>query len=178
MHSAYLSLGSNLESQWGKPKDNLRIALEKLKNFSQVEAQSSIYTTEPQNFRDQPWFMNQVISVQCEIEAIDLLHRLQQIEKELGRIREKRFGPRVIDLDILLFDNEEKNDAELILPHPRLKDRAFVLIPLCEIAPDIIVHNGHTARAMLEKIQYRLDGQCIYQSITPRHGEGLEKSSD
>ena len=104
-----------------------------------VVSVSPIYRTEPQDKKDQSWFANQVIAVQCDksVSALVLLNELLVIENILGRVREERFGPRVIDLDVLLFSSEVISTEKLTVPHPRMKDRAFVLVPLRDIASKV-----------------------------------------
>ena len=129
---------------------------------------SSLYRTEPQGRRDQPWFLNQVLRLDCD-EAVAAEHLLDAIlakELEMGRVRDAadRFGPRVIDMDLLLFGNEEREgDPHLILPHPRMTERAFVLVPLLEIAPALVLPDGRNLAEILEKLDYRLEGSAIFQ---------------
>ncbi len=136
MSLAYLSMGSNV----GDRLEYLRAALDRLSELDNVrlEAVSPVYETEPVGFRDQPDFLNLAVRIDTSLSPEDLLSGLQRIEKDLGRIRTRRFGPRTIDIDILLFENQEREDERLILPHPRMNQRAFVLIPLRDIMPDII----------------------------------------
>lgn len=128
---------------------------------------SSMFYTEPQDEPDQPWFFNQVVSLATGLTPLELLHRLQHIEKDLGRLRAgagiDRFGPRPIDLDILLYGELRLREPELILPHPRLTRRAFALIPLLEIAPGLTLPDGSRAEDMLSRLEYRLEGDKIMQ---------------
>ncbi len=128
---AFLSLGSNL----GERESSLaaaRAALAALPGTA-VVATSRIYETEPQERQDQPAFLNQVVAIATALDPLDLLHECQRIEHEHGRRREVRFGPRTLDIDILLFQDVESDDPELTLPHPRMVRRAFVLVPLGEV---------------------------------------------
>jgi len=128
---AYLCLGSNL----GDKKRNLNQALKEIKNLKMVKVlkTSSIYETEPVGFKDQSWFLNAVIKIKTKLPPLSLLYLLQGIERKLGRVRGKRWGPRKVDLDILLYDKMVINDDKLTLPHPQMHKRRFVLIPLIEL---------------------------------------------
>jgi 2-amino-4-hydroxy-6-hydroxymethyldihydropteridine diphosphokinase len=128
----YLSLGSNL----GDREANLRQAMERLGTVGEVVAVSSFYETEPVDVARQPWFVNCAVGVQTEKMPRQLLAALQGIEQEMGRRRLQPKGPRVIDLDILLFGNSIVDTAGLTIPHPTLHQRRFVLEPLAEIAPE------------------------------------------
>jgi 2-amino-4-hydroxy-6-hydroxymethyldihydropteridine diphosphokinase len=127
----FLSLGSNL----GDREATLAAACEALAALpgTTVVAASSLYETAPQERADQPEFLNQVVCLDTALEPSDLLAECQRIEKEHGRVRELRFGPRTLDVDILLVQDVESRDPQLELPHPRMLRRAFVLVPLAEI---------------------------------------------
>lgn len=129
-----------------------------------VEAVSDIFRTEPQGRRDQDWFANMVarIAVSPERGPEDLLDRLLDIETRLGRVRAEVWGPRVIDLDVLLLGDQEYHSARLTLPHPRMRERAFVLVPLRQLAPDLVIH-GLRAEDWLSRLDYTLDGNLIWQ---------------
>ncbi len=132
-HAIYLSLGSNL----GDRLTNLHNAISCLPPKVQPIIQSSVYQTEPWGYSDQPAFLNQVIKADTSLEPTNLLKFLKQIEVILGRKETFRFGPRLIDLDILFYDDLVLETPRLTIPHPRISERAFVLIPLAEIAPDL-----------------------------------------
>ncbi len=134
MSVAYLGLGTNL----GDRKDNLRRAIEAIALKMSVCEQSSLYETAAWGYTDQPDFLNQVIQVETDLSPLRLLNFLKKTEVELGRIANFRYGPRQIDLDILFYDNLVKNTTRLQIPHPRLAERAFVLVPLNEIAPAML----------------------------------------
>lgn len=136
MAIAYIGLGSNLNHKMG----NLNKAVELIeKNFKiKVLKSSSVYQTEPVGVKDQPFFLNMVLKVETEISPFELLDFLQDIEKKMGRKREMKWGPRNIDLDLLLYEDQVINTSELTLPHPQMHLRKFVLIPLAEIAKDKI----------------------------------------
>jgi 2-amino-4-hydroxy-6-hydroxymethyldihydropteridine diphosphokinase len=146
---AYISLGSNV----GDRAASLRAALERLRRMGPVPAISGFYETEPVELRDQPWFLNCVAALETTLLAQDLLRQLLAIEQEMGRMRLRDKGPRVIDLDILLYGEEVVEERGLKIPHPAMQDRRFVLEPLVEIAPDV-VHPGlkKTAREMLKEL--------------------------
>ena len=134
-HIVYLSLGTNL----GNRLENLKQVLESLKEFCQVVASSSVYETDPWGFKDQPIFYNQVVRIETILEPLPLLQEIKKIELEMGRIPTFQYGPRLIDIDILLYDRLMMNSPELKIPHPQMKSRAFVLTPLVEIAPDLVI---------------------------------------
>lgn len=131
----FCSLGSNL----GDREKNLRHALDTLKRneISQLH-QARIYETEPVGLKDQPFFLNTAIQFNTSILPHALLHQLLEIEKSLGRIRREKWGPRVIDIDIIFYGQEQINDKELVIPHPRYTERKFVLAPLAELFPTFI----------------------------------------
>lgn len=164
--AAYVGLGSNT----GDSRRILRAALDGLGDIPGVSvgAQSSLYRTEPQGMAEQPFFLNLAARLDCDpgVAAGDLLERMLAIELRLGRERDKqkRFGPRCIDLDLLLFGNTRMNTERLVLPHPRMLERAFVLVPLKEIAPFLCLPQGLTVAEALEGIEFTLDGDMIFQS--------------
>lgn len=141
-------------------------------NGIKLLATSGVFRTEPQGDLDQPWFFNQVAKIGCTLRPHELLRELWKIEANLGRVRtERRFGPRSMDMDILLYGDLIINDAELTIPHPRMRERAFVLIPLAEIAPEIVIavncrHVGTTdvkLTELLEELDFTLNGDKIFQ---------------
>ena len=132
---AYLCLGSNL----GKRKENLRQALTSLSLKVNLEDISSVYETEPVGCKEQPLFLNLVCRISTNLPPEALLCLAKDIETRMGRVSSEQINsPRPIDIDILFYDNEIIETQDLTIPHPRLKDRAFVLIPLAEIAPDLV----------------------------------------
>jgi 2-amino-4-hydroxy-6-hydroxymethyldihydropteridine diphosphokinase len=142
----HLGLGSNL----GDRGANLRRALNALAGVADVEAVSRVYASEPVGYTDQPEFWNVVARVRTQLEPDVLFDRLKQIESELGRTPSFRNAPRVIDLDILTYDELVLNTSKLEIPHPRLRERSFVLYPLAEIAPDFrhpVTHEAISALA-------------------------------
>ena len=141
MSLAYIGLGSNLSD----PQAQIVAALTKLRSLTNcsVEAVSSLYFSRPMGPQDQPDYMNAVIALCTELTPIELLNQLQSIENKAGRVRkDNRWGARVLDLDILLFDNLVMNTERLIVPHYGLKLREFVLLPLAEIAPNLNLQIG------------------------------------
>jgi 2-amino-4-hydroxy-6-hydroxymethyldihydropteridine diphosphokinase len=129
----YLLLGSNL----GDTKANLARAATLLRGISEVRATSALYSTQAWGKRDQPDFLNQVIEIAYADSPENLLALLQDIEAEMGRVRQEKWGPRLIDIDILLFGNTIVASPSLIVPHPELPNRKFALLPLCELAGQI-----------------------------------------
>jgi 2-amino-4-hydroxy-6-hydroxymethyldihydropteridine diphosphokinase len=148
MPEAYIGLGSNL----GDPAAYLGAALERLDEGPlSLLLVSDIRETEPVGYTEQPHFLNAVALVYTELRARELLDRLLEIERELGRDRTlgPRFGPRTIDLDLLLYGDEVVDEPDLTVPHPRLADRVFVLEPLAEIAPRLRLPDGRRVKDLL-----------------------------
>jgi 2-amino-4-hydroxy-6-hydroxymethyldihydropteridine diphosphokinase len=139
LHKAAIALGSNLSSSFGDPSANLREALRRIADLgaTSVLAVSSFHITDPVGYLDQPQFVNAAALLETTLPAADLLHRLLAIEHAMGRDRANvpSKGPRVIDLDLLLYSDSVINTPDLVLPHPTMHQRAFVLAPLAEIAP-------------------------------------------
>ena len=129
----YLSLGSNL----GERAANLKKAITALAELGRVVSTSSYYETEPVEFAAQPWFLNCVVRLSTQKMPKQLLSAILELEKELGRRRTPKKGPRIIDIDILLFANSVIETKTLVVPHPAMHQRRFVLEPLSEIAPEI-----------------------------------------
>ncbi|MFH1218732.1 MAG: 2-amino-4-hydroxy-6-hydroxymethyldihydropteridine diphosphokinase [Candidatus Peregrinibacteria bacterium] len=131
MKKVYLGLGTNL----GNRKQNLDSAIKEISNFAKVTNKSSIHETEPVGYKPQPKFLNQVIELETDLPPTDLLIRLHEIEHSFGRNRDNEIknGPRIIDLDILLYKNQTIDLPNLKIPHPRMHEREFVQKPLKEI---------------------------------------------
>lgn len=160
-HRAYVSLGSNSPDAAAM----LARAGAILAQLGAVLACSQIYETEPQGFADQPWFLNQVMVLLLQENWTPslLVRHLLEIEKSFGRKRGQiRFGPRCIDLDLLLFDNLSQAQPECVVPHPRLHERAFVLVPLMEIEPNMVIA-GRTLQELLQSLKWRREGNKIFQ---------------
>jgi 2-amino-4-hydroxy-6-hydroxymethyldihydropteridine diphosphokinase len=168
MRTAYIGLGANLASYAGPPPDTLAAAFQRLAELGRVLARSSLYKTDPVGFTDQPQFVNAVVAVETELEHRMLLEKLLEIEKGFGRDRSRGIpnGPRTLDLDILLIDGLEISEPGLELPHPRLAERAFVVIPLSEIAPKLRLP-GH-AETLAELAQ-------AYQKGNEREANGVAR---
>ncbi len=151
MKTVYLALGSNL----GDREARLREAVAKLEAAEiHILRRSPVYETEPQDVRDQGWFLNAVVEAETGLFPMQLLARTQKIEREMGRQRVQVSGPRTIDIDILLYGNFVICTPQLEIPHPRMTDRRFVLEPLAALAPDLRHQQaGRTVREMLAEIQ-------------------------
>lgn len=136
-HRVFIGLGSNVGDRYSY----LMKALEQLDNHKQIELvnYSSVYETEPVGVTEQASFLNMVAEIKTSLSPKKLLQATQKIEIRLHRVRRKRWGPRTIDLDILLFNDENIRMNDLLIPHPRMHERAFVLVPLAEIAADMHV---------------------------------------
>ncbi len=132
MEQVFIALGSNL----GDRQDNLDQALKAMAAIVDITARSSVYETDPLYVVDQPVFLNMVVAGETRLGAEPLLAELKRIEVEIGRVPARRNGPRVIDLDILYYGDQVMDTGRLIVPHPRIAERMFVLEPLCEIAPE------------------------------------------
>lgn len=164
---AYISLGSNTEDARAR-LDEALLALSSLPDI-RVTRVSPAYVTEPQDCKDQPWFVNRAACLDCgpRWTAHALLREMLGMEARMGRVRSPdpalRFGPRCIDLDLLLFGNLRSDDPECILPHPHMHRRAFVLVPLRDIAPQVIIRNGQGPDALLSRLHYAVEGRRIIQ---------------
>jgi len=131
-HIVYLALGTNM----GNRLANLKAAVNNLSPQMNLKERSSVYETPPWGFTDQPAFLNQVVMVETYLEPEPLLRHVKRLESALGRVPSFENGPRLIDIDILFFDDQIIDTVSIAVPHPRLHKRAFVLVPLAEIAPE------------------------------------------
>ena len=149
MKTVALSLGSNMGDRLG----NLRQAVHLLENQRiRITTRSDVFETKPVGFENQKRFLNACILVQTDLSPLELLAETQRVETLLGRTRDVRWGPRTIDLDILLFDEMVVNEETLVIPHPRMTERAFVLVPLAQICPGRLhPGTGETIAALAEK---------------------------
>lgn len=156
-HTSFIALGTNIE-----PREHfLKKALKALSDLEHVHIikKSSIYETEPVGYMNQNDFLNMVIAISTELSADALLNTCQHIEQMLGRERTIKNGPRTIDLDILLYNQMTIHTDRLTVPHPRMHERAFVLIPLYEIAPDLTIPSKSDVKTLIEKLPKKdLDG--------------------
>jgi 2-amino-4-hydroxy-6-hydroxymethyldihydropteridine diphosphokinase len=147
---AYISLGSNI----GDREDNLKKALALLDEHPQIRvaAVSSFYETAPVGYTDQPDFINAAAELETALGPRELLKICMETEKKLGRVRTIRWGPRVIDIDILWYNGLTVDEEDLQIPHPRMLEREFVIRPLADIAPDMQLANGKTVSEVLQEI--------------------------
>jgi len=155
MRIAYIGMGGNLASLAGTPEATLAAAVVRLERVGRVVRRSSLYSTEPVGLAEQPRFVNAVVALETELEPRALLDGLLAIEQEFGRDRTAGIanGPRTLDLDILLLGDLRICEAGLEIPHPRLDQRAFVLVPLNEIAPrDLDAGSGKTVSQLLDTL--------------------------
>lgn len=154
-YPVFLLLGANL----GERESTLKQAIELISNrISPIKAQSQLYETAPWGVIDQPAFLNQVIQIETELSPMKVLEQTLKIEKQLGRERRLRWGARVIDIDILYYADLVLESVELQLPHPRLHERRFTLVPLTEMAPDFI-------HPVLKKTNQELLNECTDASL-------------
>lgn len=164
MITAYIAIGSNL----GDPVAQAERAIEALKQIPKSEfiAASRLYSSTPMGPHDQPDYINAVVAIKTDLTAIELLDSTQAIEQKQGRVRkEERWGPRTLDLDIILFGNEMIESERLTVPHYGMKQREFVLYPLAEIAPDLTLPDGTEINELLKIVDR--NGLCIWQAPTP-----------
>jgi len=154
MVNVYIGLGSNLD----QPKDHIRLALEDLKKLpqSQLVLASRLYLSKPVGPQDQDDFINAVALLATTLDPLTLLDKLQAIEQQHQRVRERHWGPRTLDLDILLFGNQVIEQPRLKVPHVQMDQRDFVIGPLLEICPQLVLPNGTPLQHLLQ--QCPIDG--------------------
>ena len=163
MHTVYLGLGSNQSDPINQIKNATEL-IEKIET-SKITKKSSLYESLPVGYLDQPNFINQVISLQTSLSPAELFERFQQIEFQLKRVKKIVNGPRTIDIDILLFNQEIILTKDLTIPHPRMLDRAFVMIPLLEIEPNILMPKISNLKEILGKLDKKTLTKINDQSI-------------
>lgn len=168
METAYIGMGANLPSWAGEPEATLAAAAERLGRLGRVVRRSSLYLTAPVGYAEQPRFVNAVVALKTELAPRALLEGLLGIEQEFGRERatERTNGPRTLDLDILLYGTQRVDEPDLKVPHPRLAERAFVLVPLDEIAPQAVdVRSGCTVGELRQRLFSNSDDEN--QAVVP-----------
>ncbi|GKV66705.1 MULTISPECIES: 2-amino-4-hydroxy-6-hydroxymethyldihydropteridine diphosphokinase [unclassified Sporosarcina] len=170
MKTAYLSLGSNI----GNRLDHLRQAVRLLHDHPAITVRkvSSVYETEPLGLTEQAKFLNIALELVTSLEAAELLRACQSIENKLGRMRKIRWGPRTVDLDILLYNEDSIQTEDLIVPHLRMQERAFVLVPLVEINSE--VKHPSTGALYREEPAMREEGVILWKQIQ-NAGEFLQQ---
>lgn len=146
-----LGLGSNISNNTYNREENIAAAIKLLSSHPRISIEkiSRLYETEPVGLKEQPNFLNVVIAINTDLSPVELLEVCLAIERQMGRVREVRWGPRNIDIDLLIYHDEEMTTAALELPHPRMPERKFVLIPLAEIAGSARIYKGRTAQELL-----------------------------
>ncbi|MBA2873035.1 2-amino-4-hydroxy-6-hydroxymethyldihydropteridine diphosphokinase [Anoxybacillus calidus] len=161
VNNAYIALGSNI----GNRLRYLHDAVRKLDEHEQISVvdTSSIYETEPVGYVEQDYFLNMVIQVKTTLSPFALLEVTRKIEDDLGRKREIHWGPRTLDLDILLYNQENIETEQLIIPHPRMLERAFVLVPLLELNPNICIPNNKKNLLLIIDELPDKEGICIWK---------------
>lgn len=168
---AYIALGSNM----GDREELLQEAIRLIDAHPEIRITriSGIYETDPVGYIDQPAFLNMVIAVRTSLQPLELLREQLTLEKRLGRIRHERWGPRTIDLDLLLYDNVRMDHEELTLPHPRMLERAFVLVPLHDVLEETDPLRIEVQEAAHASLQGRKDGITLWKTINWRSASEL-----
>ncbi len=161
--TAYLGIGSNQ----GDSQELIGQAIQALDQIPgiKVDKTASLYQTAPWGNTQQDWFLNTVTRIKTTLGPKELLTHLQALENQLGRVRGIHWGPRTIDLDILLYDEEMLNYPDLIVPHPRMLERAFVMVPLAELAPDLVIQGeniAHIAKILKNSQEVVGTGQKVW----------------
>lgn len=162
---AYIGIGSNI----GDKTANCKKAIELLKENPQIKAAkiSSFYETEPVGYKEQEWFVNCAVEIETDLNPQELILLCQTIESKLGRKRKIKYGPRIIDLDILLYNNDIIDTTELKIPHPEMHKRSFVLKPLSDIAPDAV---HPVLKKTIEKLLNNLTEESAINKIKGNSG--------
>ncbi len=161
MHTAYIGIGTNIEPRLWR----IEQAIDSLKGLGTILSVSSIYETAPFGYTEQSDFLNAVVGVEVDTEAVDLHKKLKDLEMTLGRNKRERWHEREIDFDLLIFDEEEINSENLTVPHPGISARAFVLVPLAEIAP-MLIHpsSGRSIESLLGDLGGDAASAHVYSS--------------
>ncbi len=161
MKDVYLSIGTNI----GERYENLQQAVALLREKENIEVVrvSSVYETAAVGYTDQADFLNIAVHLKTDASSTEMLKICQSIEQELGRVREFRWGPRIIDLDILLYNQETIESENLLVPHPRMYERAFVLVPLVEITPAPFGDQLQQAHHLLQQMDRESEGINLWQ---------------
>ena len=150
MHNVFIAIGTNL----GDKEENIRQSIKKMEqNNIHIIKKSNVYKTMPYGYKNQPVFLNCVVQAETMLSPEELLYVLLSIEKQMGRKRKIHWGPRIIDLDIIFYDNLIINSSNLKIPHPDMQNREFVLKPLCDIAPNFVHPVLHkTVKELLKEL--------------------------
>jgi 2-amino-4-hydroxy-6-hydroxymethyldihydropteridine diphosphokinase len=158
----YLALGSNI----GDRESHLKGAIRGLSNRGiEIMQSASIYSTEPKDVEDQPWFLNTIIKINTSLQPGELLETCLAVEKENARVRDGIKGPRTLDIDIIFYGMQVIRGPDLVVPHPRFRERRFVLEPLAEIAPDFV--DPSSGKAVRQLLQETLDNTKVYRIDVP-----------
>jgi len=168
--TVYLSLGSNLSDR----RDNLEQAIARLGEVGAVVAVSSFYETEPMELADQPWFLNCAVAVETELMPKQFLGRIMALEQAMGRRRMRPKGPRNIDIDILLFGNSVIETRDLVIPHPAMHERRFVLEPLAEIAAEV---RHPIFKRTIRELRDALPAGGVVKKLRMQSGEALNSTA-
>ncbi|HUA91688.1 MAG TPA: 2-amino-4-hydroxy-6-hydroxymethyldihydropteridine diphosphokinase [Terracidiphilus sp.] len=177
MALAYIGLGANLPSTAGSPEATMAAAAQRLAGLGRVVSCSSLYSTAPVGFDDQPRFVNAAVGLETDRSPRELLEALLMIEREFGRDRSAGIanGPRTLDLDILLYDGLVLRAYDLEIPHPRMVERAFVLVPLSEIAPELRdPRTGATMQQLLETFSHGNPSQRARGNVVQVEGHAWD----
>lgn len=190
METAYIGLGANLPSPAGSPEVTLAEAVEWLSELGHVTQRSSLYSTPPVGYADQPRFLNAVIALHTGLSPRHLLEELLRIERAFGRDRSSGVhnGPRTLDLDLLLYGDQVLCEADLQIPHPRLAERAFVLVPLAEVASNVVdaahrvsvaelLHNLESRSPSEKNAIVRLESDVWRAGAVSRHDGNLRANT-
>lgn len=161
MVKVYIGLGSNL----GNKLSNIKKAISYIKKYLEITRISPVYKTEPVGYKNQDWFLNCVLEAETDIKPLDLLNFFKSIEKKLKRVKKIKYGPRTIDIDILLYGDKIINLKNLIIPHPRMYKRLFVLEPLGKINQNLI---HPTIKKTIKNLKNNLKNKKGVELYTPK----------